>query len=418
MYRPVGGAIASFAVMLVVQATAGAGDYVFVKIMESSDRFLAFEAPSINRCGMLACRAQTLVGQAVLVATENEVLVLAETSFEESGFNPRCTLNDRGEVALGVRYEDGEAIYRTSLVERAAATLIVDTSGPFAAFGQYGNPTLNNQGRVAFAARQDNDSRGVYLGDGQELIEIHRSRRGPTFYEDAAVNDAGEVAFRVEFPESGIIAILRSRGGRFTTICYTYAPFVDLHRPSVNSSGMVAFGATLEGYQGWETAVYIGNGGPPWLVADSTYGYAQVGPAVGINDLELVVFEAVLRSGEHGIFTGDDPVRDKVIRTGEMLVGSTVRGLRFAGHRAVNNAGQIAFAAELSNGRSVLVRADPLGLAPCVGDLDGNRVVDFKDLSILISCFWFSTCGDLNCDGVTDGQDLSLLLSNYDRVCL
>jgi hypothetical protein len=403
--------------MLVAQAAASDGDYVFVTIIQSGARYLSFEAPSINRCGMLACRAQTKTGQAVLVAAEGGGWELAETNSEKSEFNPRCSLNDRGEVAVWVQLGDQEAIYRTSLRTKTAPALIVDASGPFAAFGQYGNPTLNNRGQVAFAARRDDDGRGVYLGDGRELIEIHKTRRGPTFYQDAAVNDAGEVAFRVEFPESGIIAILRSPGGRFTTICYNYAPFLDMYRPSVNSSGMVAFAATLQGYKGEDTAIYIGNGGPPWLVADSAYDYARVGPAVGINDRELVVFEAVLRSGQHGIFTGDDPDRDRVIRTGEKLEGSTVKSIRFAGHRAVNNAGQIAFAAELSNGRSVLVRADPLGLNPCPGDLNGDRVVDFDDLSILLGCFESSACGDLNCDGVTDEQDLSLLLATYDRVC-
>ncbi len=404
--------------MLVGQAAARDSDYVFVSILESGTRFLSFEAPSINRCGMLACRAQTKTGQAVLVAAENGAWVLAESNSEELEFNPRCSLNDRGEAAIWVRLEDGEAIYRTSPRERAAAKLIADTSGLFAAFGQYGNPTLNNRGQVAFAARRDDDGRGVYLGNGSELIEIHKTRRGPTFYQDAAVNDAGEVAFRAEFPESGIIAILRSPGGRITIICYSYAPFLDMYRPSVNGSGMVAFAATLQGYKGKETAIYIGDGGPPWLVADSSYEYARVGPAVGINDRELVVFEAVLRGGQHGIFTGDDPDRDKVIRSGEELNGSTVRSIRFAGHRAVNNAGQIAFTAELSNGHSVLVRADPVGLNPCPGDLNGDRVVDIQDLTILLSCFGSSGCGDLNCDGVTDEQDLSLLLAGYDRVCL
>jgi hypothetical protein len=397
---------------------ASADDYVFVKILESSTRFVAFEAPSLNRCGVLACRATTRVGQALVVASEGETWVLAETNSEVPAFNQRCALSDTGEVAYWAQLEQGEAIYRAHVLTPGASELLIDTTGPFAAFGQYGNPTLNNRGQVAFAAWRDDDGRGVFRTDGRELVEIHTTRRGPTYYRDAAINEAGEVAFRVAFPESGIIAILRSPGGRFKTICYNYAPFLDLYRPSVNSHGMVAFSATLEGYDGEQTAVYIGDGGPPWLVADSTYDYARVGPAVGINDLEQVVFEAVLRSGEHGIFTGDDPRLDTVIRTGDVLEGSRVNSLRFAGNRAVNDAGQIAFAAVLSNGRSVLLRADPVRLTRCPGDLNGDRVVDLEDLSILVSCFKRSACGDLNCDGVTDEHDLALLLSNYDRVCL
>lgn len=418
MHRTAWCATCGCALVLTVGRPAAADDYVFVKVMESSSRYVSFEAPSINRCGLLAARTQTRLGQALVVASESGAVVVAETNSEVIGFNPRCALNDIGEVAFWAQLEDREAIYRTSLLTAGAATLIIDTSGPFAEFGSYGNPTLNNRGRVALAARRDDDGRGVYLTDGQELVEIHKSWRGPTYYQDAVVNEAGEVAFRVAFPESGIIAILRSPGGRFKTICYNYAPFLDLYRPSVNSYGMVAFSATLEGYEGEDTAIFIGDGGPPWMVADSSYEYARVGPAVGINDAEQVVFEAVLRSGEQGIFTGDDPERDTVIRTGDALGGSIVRSIRFAGHRAVNNAGQIAFEARLSDGGSALFRADPVGLTRCPGDLNGDHVVDLEDLSILVSCFKLSACGDLNCDGVTDEKDLSLLLSNYDRVCL
>jgi hypothetical protein len=51
---------------------------------------------------------------------------------------------------------------------------------------------------------------------------------------------------------------------------------------------------------------------------------------------------------------------------------------------------------------------------PCVGDLDGNLVVDGADLSILLSA-WEDTRGDydLDGDGIVGGGDLSIVLGAW-----
>src|SRR5262249_14274153 len=77
----------------------------------------------------------------------------------------------------------------------------------------------------------------------------------------------------------------------------------------------------------------------------------------GINNQGMVAFRGVLREGGGGIFTGPDSERDKVIRTGEPLFGSTVTSVGFFG--GINDAGQIAFRATLADGRVAMVRADP-----------------------------------------------------------
>jgi len=58
-----------------------------------------------------------------------------------------------------------------------------------------------------------------------------------------------------------------------------------------------------------------------------------------------------------GIFTGPDPGGDRVIATGDPLFGSIVVGLDFT-PTGLNDAGQIAFAATLADGRQVVARAD------------------------------------------------------------
>jgi hypothetical protein len=59
---------------------------------------------------------------------------------------------------------------------------------------------------------------------------------------------------------------------------------------------------------------------------------------------------------------------------------------------------------------------------PCLGDIDGNGVVNLSDLTVLLSNFGTPTGagledGDLQGDGDVDLSDLTLLLSVYGATC-
>ena len=77
-----------------------------------------------------------------------------------------------------------------------------------------------------------------------------------------------------------------------------------------------------------------------------------------INDAGMVAFWAELPAGPSGIFTGAVPSAGAVIRTGDPLFGSTVVEINLGG---LNNRGEIAFRAVLSNGRQVIGVATPPG---------------------------------------------------------
>ena len=62
---------------------------------------------------------------------------------------------------------------------------------------------------------------------------------------------------------------------------------------------------------------------------------------------------------EYGIFTGPDLLADKVIATGDPLAGSTVTDV-FSFRNGLNDSGQVAFYAQLDDGRSGIFRADPV----------------------------------------------------------
>jgi hypothetical protein len=65
-----------------------------------------------------------------------------------------------------------------------------------------------------------------------------------------------------------------------------------------------------------------------------------------------------LDTGGSGIFTGADPITDKVIALGDTLFGATVVSLDFS-TKGLNNSGQLAFLATFEDGTSGIFRANP-----------------------------------------------------------
>jgi hypothetical protein len=51
--------------------------------------------------------------------------------------------------------------------------------------------------------------------------------------------------------------------------------------------------------------------------------------------------------------------------------------------------------------------------APCIGDLNADRVVDGTDLGLLLGQWGGEGNADLNADGFVDGVDLGLLLAGW-----
>ena len=108
-------------------------------------------------------------------------------------------------------------------------------------------------------------------------------------------------------------------------------------------------------------------------IADSTGIFAPSGGPVGvgigsgplsINNNGTGAFRGGLDNGRVGVFTGPDPVADKVIASNEPLFGSTLVGVipgtsQHSGAIDINDSGQIAFHYELADGRQGIAVATP-----------------------------------------------------------
>ncbi len=93
------------------------------------------------------------------------------------------------------------------------------------------------------------------------------------------------------------------------------------------------------------------------LIAETGGTFTGFSANPAINNAGTVAFRAGLRAGGNGVFTGADPLANRVIGTGDALFGSAVTGLSF-GNEGLNDAGQLAFRASLADGRQVIGRAN------------------------------------------------------------
>jgi hypothetical protein len=202
----------------------------------------------------------------------------------------------------------------TLRLDAAGNVTVADANGnTFAAFPP--NPAINDVGVVLFPTFLRTEESAVFKADPE-----------PTLLADGAVFDAD---FQVR-PGS-----LNGPG---------QASFIALGRTGVQRV------LTQDTFGQFVTTATTESG------AYANLSQGDNSPA--INDAGMVAFCATLPAGPSGIFTGPVPSTGKVIRTGDALFGDTVVEVQLGG---LNNRGEIAFRAVLSNGRQVIGVAIPPG---------------------------------------------------------
>ena len=249
-------------------------------------------------------------------------------------------------------------------------------------FATLGRPAINKPAQVAFAANLANttggtaDDRGVYRGDGATLTQIARRGEaapgGGTFAAlgDVALNDPGQVAFYASVAgtpggssdDTGLFL----GDGSATPVRIAQegqAPvggngrFLTLGTPALNSSGLVAFFAGLSNTAGGssdDAGLFLGDGtSAPVPIAregraapDGNGVFSGFGnPA--LNEAGQIAFYATLTNtaggaaDDAGIYLYDDAIGlTQIARTGDVLGGNVVTGLSFRDGAGVLGAAQ------------------------------------------------------------------------------
>jgi len=361
--------LAALTLWMVCAAPALARVYTFTKVADSAkDGFnpFSFECSSINNKGDIAFRTSrpdktgTTLIQGVYRATADRknLTTIFEVGgpghgFDFLGQNP-C-INDLGEVAFAVRQISQRTFVETQsiMIGGSKTTLIADTSGDFGHFGF--EPTINNSNVVPFKAELDNFDEGLFSSrDGRPIVQYYLSSTSPFSSSGSlsrpSINNFGNIAFEEGVDGQTTSGIFVTNGTGFTTIAAP-DPNINVDRPNINDLGTVAFHRFFNDRAGEE--LVTGTGGLLTVIADTAGPFASFGFYFGfvppaLNNKGQFAFLADLDAGGTGIFTGTDPVANKVIQTGDTLDGAVITSLRFC-DKGLNDAGQLAFQATFND---------------------------------------------------------------------
>jgi hypothetical protein len=359
---------AAVAILTALAPPALAQEYTFTKLADSTeDNFepFSFGCASINAGGDVAFRAGRLAADGFnttpgiyrVNAVDGSITTIAEDAkrFNFIGRNP--SMNDLGQVSFAARIDGGKKEDTESILRGSGKklTTIASTADEFNLFGF--DTSISNSGEVAFKAELDeefNFDEGLFSGSGRGTTTHYLSSTSQFDGDDSrpSINNLGDIAFAesIDF-DDGIFA---GREGVFRTI-EAPDPSVSVQEPTYNDSGTATYERSFfdEANQEFVSEIVKNDGVQRTTVADTRGAFGSFGfrpPA--INNAGDVAFAATLDDFvTEGIFTGGDPVTDRVIATGDTLDGRTVQGLTFC-EEGLNDSGQLGFIATLEDAES------------------------------------------------------------------
>ena len=319
------------------------------RITKIADTSATFAHPAINNAGTVVF---TRIG-AVVTGNGGSLTTIADSSgFLGDFFSSDVSINDSGRVSFTSTRDAGGVALFSSI--GGQPTLIAETGTRFSNVGF--TSSINNSGTVAFRAFEDGVGFRVFTGNGGSLTPIASSTEG-FIEEHVSINGAGTVAFSGGgLSSSDLVGLFTGSGGAVTPIADDSGPLDFPFLASINDVGTAAFVAQLDA--GGNGLFLGGTQVRPFADTNGLFSFFFA-LAPSLNDAGEVAFGAGLDGGGTGIFVGPNPLADKVITTGDSLFGSTVTSLSL-GSQALNNAGQVAFYAELSDGTQSVFVATPV----------------------------------------------------------
>lgn len=339
----VGGIAVSLTVSLLASKQAEAASFTFTKVAESIGSFVPQSSPALNNNGTVAFVAELeqFSHQGLFTVTDGSITQIADTYGSFSQFET-FAINDSGLVAFGA--ESDERIQGIFTSSGGVITPIISASEPFSS--DLSGLDLNESGTIAFFKRSNNGQgiEGIYTSQNGSLTPLLTTLDFFSFVgvlPFPTINDSGTVAF-----ESGRSIYTTNGGGTYTSVIDP-SPFIVFDQfVSINNSGTVVFGGDFNTGGG---GVFTARNGSLTTIATTNNTFLDF-YSLAINDRGTVVFSAEIGGGA-GIFTGSDPIADKVIAVGDEFFGSTISYLSFY-REGLNNSDQIAFYAQLANGTS------------------------------------------------------------------
>jgi len=331
-----------------VSNDALAGTYVFENIADTTGSFADFQDVALNDSGQIAFQAtsdDTSTG--VFRWNGGALTTIAESGsvFTEIFTGRRISINSSGEVAfLADLVGGGGGVFKGS---GGAVSTIADTNTDLTGTNAGSSTSINDAGFVAFSGAISGIT-NILIGDGGALISIANVGAGYNFVGGRPqINNQGDVSF-FGTPVSHDTGVFLSDGTTTTEIADISGVVAGFFlNGGLNDNGVASFVAIPDG--SIQRSIFIGNGGPLTEVAKIADGFSSLS-VPDINNNGQMAFGAGIGTLGNGIFTGSDPLADRVIGTGDALFGFNVSTVFFT-VGGLNNNGDIAFSYRLTDGR-------------------------------------------------------------------
>jgi hypothetical protein len=342
------------AASLAVPASAHAAGYTYTTIASGSETRTLGRCPAINLVGQVAFTAQDFNPQTF--DTEDLVLrgmgaslttIATESGNRLAGISGNPSISDTGHVAFdAIREGGGEVILRGW----AGPPTEIARAGDGERFDSFSaDLSLNSQGRVAFTGELANGDEGLFEGSGGPVSTRYLASTSEFAGSlgQPSLTEVETIAFTEE-TDAGVRGVFRQeQTGRITQLATG-----DFNgRVSLSMMGRVAFNDF--------DRLYLAGFGPTQTVATTAGAYSSFGfGGPSLNDRNQVAFLADLDAGGNGVFTGPDPIRDAVVRTGTVIGSRTVDSVS-ACREMLNAPGQVTATVFYADGTHAVIRADP-----------------------------------------------------------
>jgi hypothetical protein len=288
-------------------------------------------------------------------------------------------INGKGQVAFFATVLRGRASEGFFLASGARVSKLVADGDPvpgggvFSGFGRHPVPALNDAGELAFSAAIAGARavEGIFVASPRRVRSIALAGGAApdipsgTFanVDTPAINDRGDVAFlaTVRRGRESLEAIYLHSGGKTRKVVAQGDPapaggaFAGFGPPSLNSKGLVVFGAVVEG-RAVPGGLFVSKGGAIRMLVgageETPDGgiFAKFSERVAVNDTGVVAFNAILKGApiSGAIYVIDDRTR-RVAGLGDAAPGGGVFS-HFGLWPSLSATGAVVFAASVDGG--------------------------------------------------------------------